>query len=68
MSSIITSFIIVSLSIILATTLSVGVVKFLKLNYSDSAKGYYEYRNSGLSTLINRRYKRNIRKRRKNNV
>lgn len=68
MSSIITSFIIVSLSIILATALSVGVVKFLKLNYSDSAKGYYEYRNSGFSALINRRYKRNIRKRRKNNV
>ena len=65
MSSIITSFIIVSLSIILATALSVGVVKFLKLNYSDSTKGYYEYRNSGLSALINRRYKRNIRKRRK---
>ncbi|NMD84821.1 MULTISPECIES: hypothetical protein [unclassified Streptococcus] len=68
MSSIITSFIIVSLSIILATALSVGVVKFLKLNYSDSAKGYYEYRNNGFSALINRRYKRNIRKRRKNNV
>lgn len=68
MSSIITSFIIVSLSIILAMALSVGVVKFLKLNYSDSAKGYYEYRNSGLSTLINRKYKRNIHKRRKNNV
>lgn len=68
MSSIITSFIIVSLSIILAKALSVGVVKFLKLNYSDSAKGYYEYRNSEFSALINRRYKRNIRKRRKNNV
>ncbi len=68
MSSIITSFIIVSLSIILAKALSVGVVKFLKLNYSDSAKGYYEYRNSEFSALINRRYKRNIHKRRKNNV
>lgn len=68
MSSIITSFIILSLSFILAMALSVGIVKFLKLNYSDSAKGYYQYRNSMLNTLINRRYKRNIHKRRKNNV
>lgn len=68
MSSIITSFIILSLSFILAMALSVGIVKFLKLYYSDSAKGYYQYRNSMLNTLINRRYKRNIHKRRKNNV
>ena len=68
MSSITTSFIIISLSFILAMVLSVGLVKLLKLNYSDSAKGYYKYRNSRLSTLINRRYKRNIHKRRKNNV
>lgn len=68
MSSITTSFIIISLSFILAMAFSVGLVKLLKLNYSDSAKGYYKYRNSKLSTLINRRYKRNIHKRRKNNV
>ena len=68
MSSITTSFMIISLSFILAMALSVGLVKLLKLNYSDSAKGYYKYRNSRLSTLINRKYKRNIHKRRKNNV
>ena len=68
MSSITTSFIIISLSFILAMAFSVGLVKLLKLNYSDSAKGYYKYKNSRLRTLINRRYKRNIHKRRKNNV
>ena len=68
LSSYTSSFIIVSLSFILALILSAVGVKLLKLNYSDSAKGYYEYRNTRLSTLINRRYKRNIHKRRKNNV
>ncbi|MBC6977784.1 hypothetical protein FOA39_07775 [Streptococcus cristatus] len=68
MSSITTSFIIISISFILAVALSVGLVELLKLNYSDSAKGYYKYQNSRLSSLINRKYKRNIHKRRKNNV
>ena len=68
LSSYTSSFIIVSLSFILALILSAVGVKLLKLNYSDSAKGYYEYRNTRLSTLINRRYKRYIHKRRKNNV
>lgn len=65
MSSITTSFIIISLSFILAIVLSVGLVKLLKLNYSDSAKGYYKCKNSRLSPPINHRYKRNIHKRRK---
>lgn len=68
LSSYTSSFIIVSLSFILALILSAVGVELLKLNYSDSAKGYYEYRNTRLSTLINRRYKRNIHKRRKHNV
>lgn len=68
LSSLTSSFIIVSLSFILALILSAGGLKLLKINYKDSSKGYYDFRNSIPNTSKNRKYRKNIHKRRKTNV
>lgn len=73
MSSFTTSFIIVAISFMLSSLLSIGGVKLLKMYYLDPSNGYYQFQNT-LSTNIehnqkinelnNRKYKRNIHKRR----
>ncbi|HFI0579134.1 TPA: hypothetical protein ACGO28_000830 [Streptococcus suis] len=73
MSSFTTSFIIVAISFMLSSLLSIGGVKLLKMYYLNPSNGYYQFQNT-LSTNIehnqkinelnNRKYKRNIHKRR----
>lgn len=68
MSELFASTIIIFVCFILSLVIGKAIIWLLQYFYLNTHNGYYVYRDNMHSVLINRRYKRNIHKRRKNNV
>lgn len=68
MSELFASTIIIFVCFILSLVIGKTIIWLLQYFYLNTHNGYYVYRDNMHSVLINRRYKRNIHKRRKNNV
>ena len=68
MSELFASTIIIFVCFILSLVIGKIIIWLLQYFYLNTYNGYYVYRDNMHSILINRRYKRNIHKRRKNNV
>ena len=68
MSELFASTIIIFVCFILSLVIGKIIIWLLQYFYLNNHNGYYVYRDNMHSVLINRRYKRNIHKRRKNNV
>ena len=68
MSELFASTIIIFVCFILSLVIGKVIIWLLQYFYLNTHNGYYVYRDNMHSVLINRRYKRNIHKRRKNNV
>ena len=68
MSELFASTIIIFVCFILSLVIGKIIIWLLQYFYLNTYNGYYVYRDNMHSVLINRRYKRNIHKRRKNNV
>ena len=68
MSELFASTIIILICFILSLVIGKIIIWLLQYFYLNTYNGYYVYRDNMHSILINRRYKRNIHKRRKNNV
>ena len=68
MSKLFASTIIIFVCFILSLVIGKIIIWLLQYFYLNTYNGYYVYRDNMHSILINRRYKRNIHKRRKNNI
>ena len=68
MSEFIASTIIIFFCFILSLIIGRGMIWLLQYFYLNNHNGYYVYRDNMYRVLINRKYKRNIHKRRKNDV
>ena len=68
MSELFASTIIIFICFILSLVIGKLIIWLLQYFYLNTYNGYYVYRDNMHSVLINRRYKRNIHKRRKNNI
>ena len=68
MSEFIASTIIIFFCFILSLIIGRGMIWLLQYFYLNNHNGYYVYRDNMHRVLINRKYKRNIHKRRKNDV
>ena len=68
MSELFASTIIIFICFILSLVIGKIIIWLLQYFYLNTYNGYYVYRDNMHSVLINRRYKRNIHKRRKNNI